>query len=338
MLYLGKNIRASHQDQLEPADPLAVYRLIAQDADLRAQTQRVRKVLEMDISQYRKAKTSLPYFTCGIFTPAFRRMENFAGIASFVLDFDHLEENGIEPQAAKLRLATDDRVWLLFTSPSGDGLKAVFRLDKTCHDGSQFSLFSKRFAEAFAQAHGLELVVDKRTSDPSRACFLCHDAEAYFNPDPKAVRIEDFADFEDQELAPAELARLFDEPPPQEAELPSLRKPLDDDIYANIRKVLNPKAIVAKKEKIEVPPELDLALEALAPELRAVNVDLLEASNIHYGKKLRLGYANRWAELNLFFGKRGFTVVRSTKSGSDKELALIAEELLLSLLHKHGLL
>lgn len=47
---------------------------------------------------------------------------------------------------------------------------------------------------------------------------------------------------------------------------------------------------------------------------------IANVTNIQYGKKLAFKVAMYKAEINLFYGnKRGFTVVQSSKTGTDKE-------------------
>ena len=52
-----------------------------------------------------------------------------------------------------------------------------------------------------------------------------------------------------------------------------------------------------------------------------------DVMDINYGKKLQLSLGRRSAELNLFYGKRGFTVVQSPKRGTSSELNQTAAEL-----------
>ena len=53
---------------------------------------------------------------------------------------------------------------------------------------------------------------------------------------------------------------------------------------------------------------------------------LAEVINIQYGKKLRFRVGMRKAEINLFYGKRGFSVVQSPRTGTDAEAnALMAD-------------
>jgi hypothetical protein len=80
------------------------------------------------------------------------------------------------------KLSQSPHVWALFISPSGDGLKAVFRVpaDAAKHAGS-FRAVEK---------HVLELTgvqIDESCKDPARLCFLSHDPELYHNANAIAI-------------------------------------------------------------------------------------------------------------------------------------------------------
>ena len=89
-------------------------------------------------------------------------------------DLDSL--NGQLP-AVRENLQTSPHLWALFLSPSGDGLKAVFRVpaDASTHAGSFRSV----------KQHVLELTgvqIDESGKDVARLCFLSYDPELYHNP------------------------------------------------------------------------------------------------------------------------------------------------------------
>jgi putative DNA primase/helicase len=68
-------------------------------------------------------------------------------------------------------LIADPYVGAVFVGPSGEGLKAIVRIDPERHRESWFA------AEAhFLSVHGLKL--DKSTKDPLRLCFVSHDPQA----------------------------------------------------------------------------------------------------------------------------------------------------------------
>ncbi len=71
---------------------------------------------------------------------------------------------------------------LMFISPSGDGLKVVFKVNP--ENGTHFQFFQalQRF---FADEIGFK--IDPSGSDICRACFLPHDPDAYFNSESDAL-------------------------------------------------------------------------------------------------------------------------------------------------------
>lgn len=90
------------------------------------------------------------------------------------IDFDHLE-NLIE---VKNQLLQDEyfETEMLFTSPSGDGLKWVIKIDLS---QATHQVFFKAVANYLKESYNLE--VDQSGKDISRACFLAYDPLAYLN-------------------------------------------------------------------------------------------------------------------------------------------------------------
>lgn len=68
--------------------------------------------------------------------------------------------------------------------------------------------------------------------------------------------------------------------------------------------------------------------EQLKEQLEAYNISLHSSTPIQYGRQLRLVAGDIWAEINIFHGKKGFSVVKTTKSGSNPELASLAKEVI----------
>ncbi len=71
---------------------------------------------------------------------------------------------------------------LMFTSPSGDGLKVVFKIN--INDASHLD-FYHALESFFKQEFNLQ--IDKACKDIVRACFLCHDADAVYNSQPDTL-------------------------------------------------------------------------------------------------------------------------------------------------------
>lgn len=91
------------------------------------------------------------------------------------IDFDHV------PCLSKLResLLKDEylETELMFTSPSGDGLKWIIPIDLKQGSQSDYFLAVSNYIKKY-----YNIEVDKCGKDVSRACFLPYDANVYINP------------------------------------------------------------------------------------------------------------------------------------------------------------
>ena len=78
----------------------------------------------------------------------------------------------------------------------------------------------------------------------------------------------------------------------------------------------------AASQKVEsfVPQQLDEIMVELKKYVEDTGIILYEVKNIQYGKKLRFKMGQKLAEINLFYGKHGFSVVQSPKTGTSAEL------------------
>ena len=322
-----------------PADPLhridlkRILRGIRQPKPaLRDRIGQLRTVASVDPVRYRELKKGLPYLVCGIFHPAVRRREHFAAIECFLLDLDHLSEHEFDPQQLRKRMGALSGPVAGFVSPGGDGLKLLFRLSEPCRDESRYRTFYKLFATRFAREHGLEQVVDYQTCDVTRACFLSHDPEAFYHPEAEPVVMEHY--LREAEIAPLRQELREAEQVIRKSEQGATPAGPDADALELIRQKLNPKRRKAKRSEHIQPERIREALSYFEENLPNYELRLDRSEPINYGRKLRLTTAGGiWCELNLFYGKRGFTVVKTTKSGSNTELADLASRVLSELLY-----
>lgn len=157
--------------------PAALYADLT-SGRLRPQTERLRAV-GRKTPEFARLKAALDYVTPGgCFS---RRAEsglvNASGI--MVLDFDNLPDVA----AARDALLSDPKlgpcVVVLFTSPSGNGLKCLMPTDRRHSHAANFKVLSQYLTYKYAT---LGLVPDASGKDISRACFLVHDPDAYLNP------------------------------------------------------------------------------------------------------------------------------------------------------------
>lgn len=140
---------------------------------LAAQTQRLRS-LPIASEERKRLKTGLPSFTPGgTFTRrANRYLVKRSGLLG--LDFDH--EPDLLGTRACLLGDSDLPIELLFTSPSGDGLKVMVRVPLEHDHQTNFWALSAYLRER----HGL--IPDPSGKDVARACFACHDPGAWLHP------------------------------------------------------------------------------------------------------------------------------------------------------------
>lgn len=173
------------------------------DGKYRDKVEAVRAIADKDQRGGRKKQTLPIYCFSGTFSYRSKeRMTAHSGLA--VIDLDHMEPDAW--QAARDRLVNDPFVFALFTSPSGDGLKVLFRIPPDIAD-------HRRHYVAIIAYLGLP-EVDKGTKDPARACFVSWDPDLYVNegaevfaaPDPVKALQDKVKD-----LPPGELADILRE-------------------------------------------------------------------------------------------------------------------------------
>jgi hypothetical protein len=316
----GKSITQAG-DKLNKVDIEYLYRAISKPKDeLATAIRRLRMLSTLDKSSYNFHKKQLPYITCGIFNPPIRRTENFAYIQYFIVDIDHCAEKGISLGGLKERLKQDKRIVLIFASPGNDGLKIMFKLNEKCYDAQKYSYFYKIFIAAFAKQNDLTQVVDNKTSDVTRACFFSHDAFAHFNPDAETILMEKWVDFTNFNNVKKTIKEIDKENKNIDEPKLETNNNLTNDVLNEIKKKLNPNARIKKQKNIYVPEELEAVIDTIKQKAQELQLNVLEIRNINYGKKFIFGFAHKMAEINLFYGKHGFKVVKSPKNGTDPEL------------------
>ena len=282
----------------------------------------LRIIRNLDTKQYSMLKRQLPYVVCGMFNPPYRRTENFAYTEYFILDIDHIYDKGMDVGQIKERLKADPRVVLCFLSPSEDGLKVLFRLKERCYDAGYYSLFYKAFLKDFSMHYGLEQVIDERTSDVCRACFVSIDSDAYYNPEAETIDTNFYLPKDNVSMLFDLKSSLAKEIKEQKATTEQEERSIDPDadVMQRVKALLNPKPKVQSKPAPYVPQRLDEIMEDLKRYVEETGVILYDVQNIQYGKKLRFRVGQKLAEVNLFYGKRGFSIVQTPRGGTSAEM------------------
>lgn len=322
---LGTNL-VSANERMTSISLIELYERIAHaNSAFINQIEVLRSIYQMDGNKYTLMKKSLPYIVCAHFEPGFRRLENFTSVSSFVLDIDKVDEDSITLDELRNALDKDERIALMFTSPSGCGLKLLFLLDKPCLDYNVYSTFYKQFASDFAKEYHIEAFVDLRTNDVTRACFLSADEQATFNPTAIAIHWEDYVNLESVDLFVKEnQVPTINLEPATDCSLPLVSNiEPDKETMAKIKERLelnNKKRLPVETRPVYVPEEVTNILSNLKSSVEETGVELYDTRKIQYGMKLMFKTQQLRAEINLFFGHRGYSVVESPKRGTSMEL------------------
>ncbi len=317
-------------DPLKKIDVAALYGMItAPPASLQSVINQLRTILSINPKKYQEQKRMLPYVTCGIFTPPYRKTTNFAAIGCMIVDIDHLGMNGVNPEELKQRLCSDSTVMLAFLSPSADGLKLLFKLEEKMYDPARYSLAYKYFIAQFAKNHNLEGLIDRVTSDVTRATFLSCDTRAYFNPNASPVALHRLIDFDSPEQVGLASKNIKEFEQTKELK-PENRQEniLPSNILQKIKETLDPNIKTKAEKIIYVPQELEPAVERVKVRMAELGIAITQIESIHYGKKFVFSLDNRKAQVNLFYGKQGFKVVATPIRNGDKELTEVTRLIL----------
>lgn len=340
-LFMGKNIQQSHSESLQPIALPKLAEAIQSGANgLSELCQQLQTILKIDKAGYGKHKLRLPFFCCAVFENNIRHSRNFKYIDCCILDFDKAPSADFVRDTLMPALRADERVAFAFISPSGKGAKALFMLNVPVSTLQEFSVGYKNFARSFAQQYGLEQYADLTTSDATRVCFLAHDPKAYLNPNPAPVCWQQYLP---QALIVTPKNNLPDPEGPKtedgEKEGPEKKQldaksPIRPEIYQQVVQRLNPTS-VTKAPKVTVVPEIleQVAIQAQAA-IAAAGWQLKGLQNIQYGKKIAVAHGFLWAEVNVFHGKKGFSIVRTPKTGTDTALGCQLEQLIWQTLQK----
>lgn len=330
MISAGKNITGKEDILQKVKIDYLYHKLINPDAVISSLISQLRIVRQLDSKQYSQLKKNLPYVVCGLFSPPIRRTENFAYTEYFILDIDKITEKEMTVKALRDQFEADSRVLMCFLSPSEDGLKILFRLKERCYDAGIYSLFYRLFCKQFSAQYQLEQVIDNRTSDVARACFVSMDPEAYYKPDAEPIDIAAYIDDENT----SELFRLKKQLDKEQLDKDDTAAEIvdykpDDESLMKIKALLNPtsKQITTKRDAF-VPEELNDLMERLLPYIVDAGIGVDAVMNIHYGKKIKMKVNFKEAEINLFYGKKGYSVVQSPRKGTNDELNTLCAELI----------
>lgn len=319
-LFTGKDIIHSDADPLLNVSLRELYDMIQDPGQQLIETgSQLMKIRSIDEKAYHKLKTKLPYFIGAQFENGFRKTENFIGIDWVIIDIDNCFTTLDKEMELKDIFRNDQRIALMYTSPSNEGLKLVFRLSESITDSALYVNFYKAFTSELACHYNLEKFIDFKTSDVTRVSFLNADGDAYLNENATGLDWRTY-------LSKYDLINQNNNTSDAEVE-ETEKKKLDDDVYVAILQKLNPKT-PKRKKIIFVPEALNSIVQPITNFSKKMGLKVDEVRDINYGKKFVFRRENDFAELNVFYGKSGFTVVISPKRGHHPKLSEAAKAII----------
>ncbi len=307
MILIGQNIRQNPAETLKQISLNELINIIKEpDTNLANQTERLRKIAQIDQTVYKSLKLQLPYIVLGTFQNNIRNTESFTETDMLVIDFENCLKTPIQSKDLLQTIVKQDDVLLSYVSPNGLGLKIIFQLDEPVTCPKTFSAFYKAFSRSFAERIHLLGTLDTRTSDCTRACFLANDPNIYYKPNPIKIEWTKWS---------------------QEAETTEIKKPdlapmniYNEETHQKVLKLVSPNTPSRPKIEPTVPEILKNLDNDLRTQLGSQGIYVQQIIEINYGIKIVCAHQNHLAEINVFYGKRGFSVVKTPKSIIDPNL------------------
>jgi hypothetical protein len=318
MLYLGKNI--SSKEELQPVAFDSVAQAIRKDHySLAAKIESLRQLLQIDRGIYNQKKKELPYFCFSNFKGNLRRSENFISTSYLVLDIDKLAL--LQLNELKQKLPEDKRIRLFYQTPSGLGLKLIFEFSEEIKSAKEYHDLGYSFGLAFCREYQMESNLDKATIEVSRASFLSFDAEAHYNENPVLIEPSEYL------LLGSQLSDLFELSNKPKEEVKKSEPSVE--VYKDILVKLGNKGKRISTDGAVLSEFWLVFLKIMQPLLLSVACKMKETRSIAYGIQICIEHENgESGEANLYFGKKGYTVVRSNKATHQQMLNEILENII----------
>jgi hypothetical protein len=163
-----------------------------------------------------------------------------------------------------------------------------------------------------------------RTHDATRVSFLSADPEVFYQPMCQAVNPLDF--LPELDLFGRETLGEKESKQPKNAEekLDSTQQEdkQEGPVYAEIRSKLGkkPSKPYKREQEVIVPAILEEISSEIQEALEKEGIHVEEIRDIQFGKKWRGKYQVAIGEVNVFYGKRGFSVVQTPKRDTSADM------------------
>lgn len=307
-LQYGQHVTQSDTEVLKAISIEQIHHLLTgKEGDMPNLIRRLRAIRRLDQKAFERAKSFLPYICCSCFASGIRNEKNFLEAYGMILDLDKCFDNQKEAQELKHKLRTDPHIALMYDSPGGNGIKAVLLFDQPVTDAPMYKHIYKHIASSFGQLHQVTRYIDFKTHDTTRVSFLSHDPEAWLNPVPVPI---------DTKSCMPDLSHQHKQ---DVAEVPQAGGIAEQD-YERILQLLGTRKSAKPKPAVFVPEELQYTRQLITEAVAQFGIEVSSVADMQYGLKFRFRKGLHLAEINLFYGKKGYTVVISPKRDTHPKL------------------
>ena len=133
---------------------------------------------------YNTLKATLPVFMAsGIFTgsKSTKALQQHSG--NIILDFDHMQD----AQEFKTKVSNDKYNLAVFTSPSGNGVKVICKVNPIPITPDEHKIAWKAVVAYFEKYGKVEEAADSNGKNVNRLCYLSYDPTIYYNPQSEPI-------------------------------------------------------------------------------------------------------------------------------------------------------
>jgi hypothetical protein len=173
----GRSVKSNELTQKKLSEILNTIR--TGNSGIKEQIEDIRKCQDTD--QKQELKKQLPYFNMGLFKDNIRLNANFEQTQFIILDIDHIGYS--EATELRQKLKQDTATFAAFRSPSGDGVKVIYRLDSVIITEAEYRRVYQYYKDNFHKQY----YEPDLTPEPSRTCFLSYDPDIYVNENTVAL-------------------------------------------------------------------------------------------------------------------------------------------------------
>jgi len=311
MVSHGKNCKSTEEDLSLIALRELVDMIRDINSELVKETKFLRTVIKYSKERYRAMKTRLSFVSMSVFNPRRRKYEHFESAQGWIIDID--SEMALDQDLIR-KMRSDQRVAISFISPNGNGLKLIFVFSQPYTNKERYSEAYKAFSHEFGLEYNVLNHIDFRNSDVSRICFICHDANCYYNENAIPIEPEQYE---------AEL--LITEPdmrPDKKVEI------IPADTYRQILEKLGKRARLPR-ERPYVPEELLKKQELIRQLLAEQEIEVITIEEIQYGLKVEAKHGNDLGEILIYYGRKGFRLLTSPQKGYNPALSEAMRQILI---------